>query len=256
MKHSIQTESGLLKYAHFRVCYPAGLVQLLQNDVCGHKLWTVADIGSGTGNSAEPFLKAGYTVHGVEPRTQLRAVASVLIGSEYSGFHSWEGAAEDTRLPSQSIDLVVCAQSFHRFDQVAAKSEFQRILRPPCRVALIWNVRRRAGSAFLESYDTLLERFFGHDNGWELYQSATSNAKLSNFFGSTGYLNACLPNNQRVNHDGFLSLLDATNYSPEHGDCTPCYQRSDEATQLFRKYETDGYVDIEHDLVVFSGMLK
>ena len=44
--------------------------------------------------------------------------------------------AEQIPLPSRSIDVVVCAQSFHLFDQLLALPEITRVLRPGGRVAV------------------------------------------------------------------------------------------------------------------------
>jgi SAM-dependent methyltransferase len=51
------------------------------------------------------------------------------------------GRADATALRSDSVDLVLCAQSFHWFQPAAALAEFARILKPRRRLAIMWNRR-------------------------------------------------------------------------------------------------------------------
>ncbi|MCQ7044031.1 class I SAM-dependent methyltransferase, partial [Escherichia coli] len=64
-----------------------------------------------------------------------------------------------TGLSDASADLVSAAQAFHWFDQDAVKPEWRRILRPGGLVAIYWNSRKLAGSAFLEGYEQLLNDY-------------------------------------------------------------------------------------------------
>jgi hypothetical protein len=51
------------------------------------------------------------------------------------------GAAEAIALPDDSVDAVVCGQSFHWFRADEALAEIRRVLRPGGGLGLIWNVR-------------------------------------------------------------------------------------------------------------------
>ncbi len=62
------------------------------------------------------------------------------------------------------MDAVVAGQAFHWFEPVAARAEFQRILRRDGWVALIWNERLTEASAFSREYERLLQKF-GTDYG-------------------------------------------------------------------------------------------
>ncbi len=100
----------------------------------------VADIGSGTGIFTELLLLKGCFVTGVEPNAPMRQAAEQKLGG-YDRFYSLEGSAEQTGLADHSIDLITVAQAFHWMDPAPTKKEFNRILKPGGRIALIWNLR-------------------------------------------------------------------------------------------------------------------
>ena len=107
----------------------------------------IADIGCGTGLLTRLFSEAEYSVTGVEPNAAMRAAAEASL-SEFPKYVSIDACAEDTRLPDSSVDLITAAQAFHWFNPELARREFQRILRQPRWVALIWNERKTDESAF------------------------------------------------------------------------------------------------------------
>jgi ubiquinone/menaquinone biosynthesis C-methylase UbiE len=84
-----------------------------------------ADIGSGTGLSAKPFLENGNVVYGVEPNAGMRTAAESLL-KEFANFRSIDGTADKTSLPDQSMDFVVAAQAFHWFEPDSTRIEFKR----------------------------------------------------------------------------------------------------------------------------------
>src|SRR5688500_12874890 len=140
-------------YVRHRPSYPDDVVRFLESIGLARPGMTVADIGSGTGISAQLFLRNGYRVIGVEPNAAMRAAAERLLATELetSAFRSVNGSAEATTLPDASVDLVVAGQAFHWFDRPAARREFHQILRQDNSsnggVALFWNSRDLTGSA-------------------------------------------------------------------------------------------------------------
>ncbi len=109
-----------------------------------------ADIGAGTGIMTRPLAERGVRVHAIEPNTAMRTAGERFLADGWdrlpagreqgSGEIIWHDAtAEATALPNASIDLVVCAQSYHWFEPTRACAEFVRILKRPGRLALIWN---------------------------------------------------------------------------------------------------------------------
>jgi Methylase involved in ubiquinone/menaquinone biosynthesis len=118
---------------------------------------SVADVGSGTGILTELLLETGAAVFAVEPNREMREAAERLL-NDYGRFRSVHGTAEDTTLPTASVDLITASQAFHWFDVQKARRELARILKPGGRVALIWNERPLDAMPFLDDYEALLRR--------------------------------------------------------------------------------------------------
>ena len=134
-------------YVRYVPGYPDALVQTLVDEAGLASCSVVADIGSGTGISAELFLHQGCRVFGVEPNREMRAVAEDRYRSE-PRFHSIDAKAEATSLGSGSINLIVAGQAFHWFDPMPTRIEWARILKPNGLIALFWNNRRTDTSPF------------------------------------------------------------------------------------------------------------
>ena len=102
-------------YVRYRPNYPRGILATLAAETGLSTDSLVADVGSGTGISAELFLSHGNAVYAVEPNHDMRAAAEAAL-ARYPRFHSVVGTAETTSLPDHSVDYVVAAQAFHWFD--------------------------------------------------------------------------------------------------------------------------------------------
>ena len=80
------------------------------------------------------LVEAGHDVIAVEPMADMREALAAKLGAE----HALEGTAEAIPLPETSVDAATAADAFHWFDADKAAAEFQRVLRPGGRLALIW----------------------------------------------------------------------------------------------------------------------
>lgn len=145
-------------YVKFRPSYPAEVIALLE-EACGFQSGVrVADVGSGTGIFSQLLLAAGAEVFAVEPNEPMRLAAESALGGR-EGFHSISGTAEKTTLPSSSVQIVTCAQSFHWFASPETLAEFRRILTPDGWIFLVWNHRLVDTSPLSEAYEALLLQF-------------------------------------------------------------------------------------------------
>jgi ubiquinone/menaquinone biosynthesis C-methylase UbiE len=136
-------------YAKYRPGYPTETIDQILEGLPAEIV--VADIGAGTGISARLFGDRNHSVWAIEPNTDMANSAEPHPRVQYC-----QASAENTGLLAASIDLITCFQSFHWFEPAATLAEFQRILKPKGRAALVWNARDRSDE-FTKAYGNLLE---------------------------------------------------------------------------------------------------
>ena len=238
-------------YAKYRPGYPREVITTLEHDFHLTPAIAVADVGSGTGISARPFLEAGYEVFAVEPNGPMRAAAERDLGA-HPRFHSVRGTAEDTTLAAASVGLVVAAQAFHWFDPPRARAELRRVLREPRLVALMWNDRRVAGP-FLEAYERLLWEH-GTDYRAVRRRDEARGDAIRSFFGGPAR-ELVFANGQTLDHEGFFGRALSSSYLPKRGH--PRHEGMTEALErLWTTYSSGGTVSLEYDTHVFVGRLE
>jgi SAM-dependent methyltransferase len=237
-------------YIRFRPRYPEGIIAALSAEAGLSARSIVADIGSGTGISSDPFLQLGCAVYGVEPNAAMRNAAEVLFAAE-PRFCSVAGTAEGTTLEAKSIDYVVAGQAFHWFDGVRARREFERILRPRGWVVLLWNTRLVDESPFLRAYETLLHEF-GTDYS-SIDHRQVDARRLRAFYGAEP-TSRSFPNIQRFDLAGLRGRLLSSSYAPNeshprHAGMLAALER------IFDAHERDGVVEIVYTTELYFGRL-
>lgn len=235
-------------YVRYRPGYPPELVPTLAELTGLAPDWSVADLGSGTGLSSQPFAEHGNLVYGVEPNDEMRAAGEALLGDR-PRFVSVAGSAETTGLEADSVDLAVAAQAFHWFDRGAVRSECLRIVRPPRWVALFWNVRLSDADTFAQGYEELLERY-GTD--YAQYRARRIQPdSLKDFFGMAPESRS-MANEQVFDFDGLRGRHLSSSYVPNAGD--PAYEPMMKALRrLFDQHAVDGRVRFEYATQLFVG---
>ena len=201
-------------YSRYRPSYPAEIIALLERDCGLDTSSTVADVGSGTGLLSKLFLDFGCSVVGIEPNREMREAGEGFL-AQYPKFAGKEARAEQTGLADSSVDLVTAAQAFHWFDAAAARREFERILRPPKWVALIWNEREVSGG-FLSGYEQLLHCYAPDYRRVDHRQIGPE--KIGEFFGHREWKLATFGNIQEFDLAGVLGRLRSSSYAPHPGD--------------------------------------
>ena len=95
------------------------------------------EVGAGTGKFTRLLLRTGAEVMAVEP------VAAMLaqLTTDLPDVKALRASAQSLPLADASVDVVVCAQSFHWFANATALAEMRRVLKPDGLLGLIWNVR-------------------------------------------------------------------------------------------------------------------
>lgn len=229
-------------YVKYRPGYPAGVLELFRDEMGLTPASVVADVGSGTGISAKIFLENGNTVYGVEPNEAMRAAAEEYLG-DFSKFISMNGTADATGLEDDSIDLVIAAQAYHWFEGAAARTEFDRILRPEGFIALMWNERQLGTNQFLIDYEAFLLKYAGdyevvrHEN--------TGDKELRDFFGGD-YHTRTFQNSQALDFEGLKGRAASSSYMPaEDNETFPAMV--EELADLFAKHEENGRIKLLYD---------
>lgn len=239
-------------YAAYRPGYPPAVLELLRREIGLRPDWVVADVGSGTGLSSEPFIRNGNLVFAVEPNDAMRRAAEARLGG-HARFHSVAGTAEATGLAEHSVDLAVAAQAFHWFDAPAARRELVRVLRPPRWTALMWNTRRTDATAFLREYEQLVLTY-GTDYAAVRHESTKVTARTATFFGGP-FERRSVYNEQVLDLEGLRGRILSSSYMPAEDDAAraPMLQALE---TLFDRHQEDGTVRMEYDTEVLLGRLS
>lgn len=237
-------------YAKARPRYPDTVVSFLESRQVLLPGAVIVDVGSGTGLSALPFLKAGYSVIGMEPNDAMRKEGDAFLAN-YAGFRSVKGTADATSLPDHCADFALAAQAFHWFDLDTTRAEMQRILKPPGWFLAMWNHRRHDANPLLAGYEEILRRYCPeYHHLAELYR----NPQRSAAFFPHGFCDATLPNPQQLNWEIFEARILSSSYipKPDQQSFAPFMA---EMKRLFDSNAMDGFVQFDLEIWLHWGKL-
>ena len=237
-------------YVRYRPSYPPELVDALVSDSgVGHGQ-LIADIGAGTGIFSRLLLEQGMQVIAVEPNEAMRAAADKLLGG-FGNYASVPGQSENTGLADASVELVTAAQAFHWFEQGPARREFQRILKPGGKVALVWN-ERTLGTPFQDDYERVLTDYT--DNYATINHTNVTSQEIRDFFFPGSVTEKQFKNFQSVDRAGLLGRVESASYCPRPG--TPGYPKIVAAlNQLFDRHQKGGTITLCYVTRLYLGSL-
>jgi len=237
-------------YVRARPNYPDAVVAHLERAGALAKGSPVVDLGVGTGLSAEPFLRAGYAVIGVEPNDAMRESGDRFLAT-YPRYRSVKGTAEATGLPDRCAQLAVAGQAFHWFDPPLARTEALRLLVPGGWAALMWNDREITGDPFAEGYERLCHRF-GRDYDRIRARHVDPEA-LAEFFGRVPGM-AEFAHVRRLDFATMAALASSASYLPAPG--TPQHEPLMAALRLlFDASSSNGMIALRYRLRVHYAPL-
>lgn len=237
-------------YIRYRPHYPDAVATHVLEEKIIPAGAAIADIGSGTGFSAELFLKHNCSVYGIEPNREMREAGEAYL-EKYSTFKSINGTAEQTTLADASVDGVLAGQAFHWFDQKLFKTECRRILRPAAPVLLLWNDRQTDTTDFLKAYEDLL-LMFGTDYKTINHKNVQNDEVFDAFYGKGNWKTFTAENFQDVNFEGLKGRLLSCSYIPteEHPDYNFMLYV---LKKIFVRYQENGLVRLIYDTKLYYG---
>ncbi len=239
-------------YRRHRPSYPLGVIALLR-ETCGLTEGSpLADIGSGTGILTKLLLEAGWEVTAVEPNGPMRLAAEEDL-ARFPRFHSVAVPAEQTGLPAASFAAITVAQAFHWFEKAAARSEFQRILRPGGSVFIIRNQRQVEASPFARDYEEMLKTL-GEAHEYVVRRDQGEGIRsIEEFFGVALHA-ARFDNPQVLDWPGLRGRFLSASYAPAQGD--PRHEDYlARLEQIFHRHENGGQVTFDQKTEVYYGTL-
>ena len=248
--NTLERFSGRIdNYIKYRPDYPQEVIIFLKQEGILTQESVIADIGSGTGISAELFLKEGNVVYGVEPNREMRHAAQKLLAG-YKDFCSIDGTAEITMLPTDDIDLIIAGQAFHWFDKEKSKAEFKRILKSNGIVVLMWNDRRTDSTPFLRAYEDFIQLFATDYK--EVNHKNIDEKVFNEFFGETNYAIESFDNYQHFDFEGLKGRILSSSYMPDENHKDFNFMLS-VLKKIFDRFQENGKVTLEYDTKIYYG---
>ena len=128
---------GAELYQQVRPSYPPEILVWLQDQLKVGENSTVIDLGSGTGKFLPFLLQTQAKVIAVEPVTAMRE----QLEQSYSTVECLQTSSDQLLVKDESINAIICAQSFHWFSNIETLKEMYRVLIPAGHLGLVWNQR-------------------------------------------------------------------------------------------------------------------
>jgi ubiquinone/menaquinone biosynthesis C-methylase UbiE len=236
-------------YVKYRPDYPDEVIAFLQKECKLTSSSTIADVGAGTGIFTGLLLNKGYKVYAVEPNeAMLQAAINQFVGNPQ--FIPVNGTAEATTLPPQSVDMIVCAQAFHWFNEEKTAVEFNRILKAGSKVALIWNNRLPDADDFAKAYESLLKHD-GIDYN-KVNHRNIGEINFKGFFKNGEYTVTKFPNAQIFDLEGLFGRAFSSSYVPQQ-DTEAGRKFKGLLKDIFDRYNIDGKVSFQYQTEIYLG---
>ena len=124
-------------YQQVRPDYPNEIVNWLKQELQLDQSSCVVDLGAGTGKFIPYLEQVTSDIIAVEPVQAMREQLSLA----HPKIKTLDAYSTEIPLPPQSVDAVLCAQSFHWFANIETLNEIYQLLKIDGHLGLIWNQR-------------------------------------------------------------------------------------------------------------------
>lgn len=234
-------------YVKYRPNYPKAIIEFLEAEYGIEPSFEVADIGSGVGHSATLFTDYGCYVYGIEPNAEMYHTLIDRM-KRVPNFSARMKTAANTDLDHSSVDMVVCGQAFHWFNERSAKTEFSRILKDDGLVILMWNSLPE-DDPFCEAYTDIVANY---SIGYEEVVQQSKTDKISYLYDS--HEKTEFDNPHIYDLEGMKGRYMSSSYAllPEMSG----YEDAMEALEnVFDEFEVDGQIEFPYTCHVYHGRL-
>lgn len=235
-------------YDKYRPPYPQEMIDFICT--AGNQTSEVfADIGSGTGKVAEFLLKKNKIVYAVEPNEDMRKIAEKSLG-ENEKFHSLNQTAENTTIKTDSVDNIICGESYHWLDNIRTKLEFKRILKKEGFIFLLWTTPGQ--NEYDQELGILFQQFCNKNNSEII--NVSKEERAIHLFGEGNYKKAEFKNIIDQTFEGLLGGCLSSAFAPKPGDAD--YAEYVEAIRdIFDRYSQAGKIKTTFITRCFYGIL-
>jgi len=240
-KHTARFSGRADAYGAHRPSYPRPAIDALLRGLGPENQLIVADVGAGTGISANLLAERVASVVAVEPNASMRERAESRPNVRWE-----DGTAEGLPLPDKSVDVAAAFQAFHWFDAERAFAELSRVARR--RVGLL-QYERDETQPFSAAYAMIVRRFAIDDT------EALRLRTLDRFSALAGQAvrRAVVPFKQRLTLEGVVGRVDSSSYLPREGESAVALRQ--EMRDLFNRFERGGSVDMAMNVYVLAADL-
>lgn len=229
-------------YDKYRPSYPGELIRWLWEKTHAE---TVADIGAGTGKFTECLRAMPWRITAVEPNGDMLE----KLRANCPGVGIVNAPAEDTGIPSGSIDLVTAATAFHWFDREKFKAECCRIFSPGGRLALVWNNHRE--NDFMRERDRVFLKYCGICNSASGSTEREGDLFLRNeYFSEMDFFSADY--SMLMDEEQFVGYSLSHSYSLKKGD-ENYGGFVNELREAFRRFEHESRVEVPYEATCYLG---
>ena len=193
-------------YQKYRLPYAQQAIPDLLDEI--GNIQTVADIGAGTGQLSRLFAPNAQQVYAIEPDPSMCVVAQNAL-ARFSNITIIAACAEKTTLASNSVNLIVIGNAFHRF-KAEACDELHRILTNDGHIVLIsYRYTNTSFTDLLFSKLATIETFINKS------EKAWKKTPQQNLFGNATVNTRSYSQSTLVNWESFWGAARAGIESPE-----------------------------------------
>ena len=235
------------KYAKYRWDYAASAIETIFDITQLSTNSSLAELGAGTGILTQHFAGKVERVYAIEPNREMRQILADRFESVPS-ISVMDTCAEDTKLPTKSVDVITVAQSIHWFDPGLARSEMLRILKNHGWLVILRNYS--TDEELNKAIGKLMTEEYGVD--FSASSPKLKEKPIHYYYGNNSYQRTIHPFQFQQSWEEFIGAMLSASYMPDENN--PLYQKlEDEAGNIFSLHSKGGHLSVHGETELFIG---